>query len=195
LLLVVSAEMMNATAGIGFLILNAGDLMPTGKLMVLALSNGGREGGPETMTAILVLHGPNLNLLGQREPGVYGRTSLSELDTAIARHGEARGVRVECRQSNHEGVLVDHLQQGAAQGFAAIVLNPGALGHYSYALRDAIAGIDLPVVEVHLSNIHAREPFRQRSVLAAVCRGQIAGFGSDSYLLGVDAALACLARR
>jgi len=95
------------------------------------------------MTAILVLHGPNLNLLGPREPAVYGRTTLAEVDAAIARHGEARGVRVDCRQSNHEGVLVDTIQQAAAQGFAAVVLNPGALGHYSYALRDAIAGVDL----------------------------------------------------
>jgi 3-dehydroquinate dehydratase-2 len=147
------------------------------------------------MTAILVLHGPNLNLLGQREPGVYGPTTLAEVDAAIARHGEARGVRVECRQSNHEGVLVDAIQQAAAQGFAAIVFNPGAFGHYSYALRDAVASVGLPVVEVHLSNIHAREAFRHHSVLAAVCRGQIAGFGPDSYLLGVDAALAVVARR
>jgi len=146
------------------------------------------------MTAILVLHGPNLNLLGSREPAVYGRTTLAEVDAAIARHGEARGVRVDCRQSNHEGVLVDAIQQAAAQGFAAVVLNPGALGHYSYALRDAIAGVDLPVVEVHLSNVQAREFFRHRSVIAPVCRGQIAGFGLYSYLLGVDAALAVLAR-
>jgi 3-dehydroquinate dehydratase-2 len=146
------------------------------------------------MTAILVLHGPNLNLLGPREPAVYGRTTLAEVDAAIARHGEARGVRVDCRQSNHEGVLVDTIQQAAAQGFAAVVLNPGALGHYSYALRDAIAGVDLPVVEVHLSNVQARESFRHRSVIAPVCRGQIAGFGLHSYLLGVDAALAVLAR-
>ena len=146
------------------------------------------------MTAILVLHGPNLNLLGPREPAVYGRTTLAEVDAAIARHGEARGVRVDCRQSNHEGVLVDAIQQAAAQGFAAVVLNPGALGHYSYALRDAIAGVDLPVVEVHLSNVQARESFRHRSVIAPVCRGQIAGFGLHSYLLGVDAALAVLAR-
>ena len=146
------------------------------------------------MTAILVLHGPNLNLLGSREPAVYGRTTLAEVDAAIARHGEARGVRVDCRQSNHEGVLVDAIQQAAAQGFAAVVLNPGALGHYSYALRDAIAGVDLPVVEVHLSNVQARESFRHRSVIAPVCRGQIAGFGLHSYLLGVDAALAVLAR-
>src|SRR6516165_4848445 len=145
------------------------------------------------MTAILVLHGPNLNLLGSREPAVYGRTTLAEVDAAIARHGEARGVRVDCRQSNHEGVLVDAIQQAAAQGFAAVVLNPGALGHYSYALRDAIAGVDVPVVEVHLSNVQAREFFRHRSVIAPVCRGQIAGFGLHSYLLGVDAALAVLA--
>jgi 3-dehydroquinate dehydratase-2 len=147
------------------------------------------------MTAILVLHGPNLNLLGQRETGVYGTTTLREVDAAIAAHAASRGVRTESRQSNHEGVLVDAIQGAAAEGFAAIVLNPGALTHYSYALRDAIAGTALPVVEVHLSNIHAREPFRHRSVTAAACRGQITGFGVQSYLLGLDAALACLGRR
>jgi 3-dehydroquinate dehydratase-2 len=147
------------------------------------------------MTAILVLHGPNLNLLGQREPGVYGALTLADVDAAIARHAAARSVKVECRQSNHEGVLVEAIHGAAGEGFAAIVLNPGAFTHYSYALRDAIAGIGLPVVEVHLSNVHAREPFRHRSVTAAVCRGQIAGFGVHSYLLGLDAALACLAGR
>ena len=145
------------------------------------------------MTAILVLHGPNLNMLGQREPGVYGTTTLAEVDAAITAHAAARGVRVECRQSNHEGVLVDAIHRAAEQGFGAIVLNPGAFTHYSYALRDAIAGVAIPVVEVHLSNIHAREAFRQHSVTAPVCRGQISGFGLHSYTLGLDAALACLA--
>jgi 3-dehydroquinate dehydratase-2 len=147
------------------------------------------------MVAILVLHGPNLNLLGQREPGVYGALTLAEVDAAIARHAAARDVKVECRQSNHEGVLVDAIQQAGEQGFAAIVLNPGALTHYSYALRDAIAGVPQPVVEVHLSNVHGRELFRRRSVTAPVCRGQIAGFGLHSYLLGLDAALACVTGR
>jgi 3-dehydroquinate dehydratase-2 len=147
------------------------------------------------MTAILVLHGPNLNLLGQREPGVYGTATLAEIDAAIVAHAASRGVRVECRQSNHEGVLVDAIQGAAAQGFAAIVINPAALTHYSYAIRDAIAAAALPVVEVHLSNIHGREPFRHRSVTAGACRGQIAGFGVHSYVLGLDAALTCLPRR
>src|SRR5262245_57908906 len=108
------------------------------------------------MTAILVLHGPNLNLLGQREPGVYGTTTLAEVDAAIASRAASRRIRVECRQSNHEGSLIDAIQGAAGQGFAAIVINPGALTHYSYALRDAIAGVSLPVVEVHLSNVHGR---------------------------------------
>jgi 3-dehydroquinate dehydratase II len=147
------------------------------------------------MPAILVLHGPNLNLLGQREPSVYGRLTLAEIDAAIAQHAGTRGVKVECRQSNHEGVLVDAIQKAAQQGFAAVVLNPGAFTHYSYALRDAIAGVAVPVVEVHLSNVHGREAFRRESVTAPVCRGQIAGFGLQSYVLGLDAALACLAGR
>ena len=145
------------------------------------------------MTAILVLHGPNLNLLGQRETDIYGRLTLADIDAGIARHADARGVKVECRQSNHEGVLVEAIQGAVAEGFAAIVINPGALTHYSYALRDAIAAVSLPVVEVHLSNLYAREPFRHRSVTAPVCRGQISGFGPQSYLLGLDGALACLA--
>ena len=147
------------------------------------------------MTAILVLHGPNLNLLGRREPGVYGTTTLVEVDAAIAAHATACGVRVECRQSNHEGVLIDAIQGAAGQGFGAIVINPGAFTHYSYAIRDAVAAVTVPVVEVHLSTVHARESFRQHSVIAPVCRGQIAGFGPHSYVLGLDAALACLARR
>jgi 3-dehydroquinate dehydratase-2 len=144
------------------------------------------------MTAILVLHGPTLNLLGQREPGVYGTTTLAQVDAAVAAHAAARGARAACRQSNHEGQLVDWLHGAAGEGFAAVVVNPGALSHYSYALRDAILAIPLPVVEVHLSNIHAREAFRQHSVTAGACRGQVAGFGVRSYLLGIDAALGCL---
>lgn len=141
------------------------------------------------MTAVLVLHGPNLNLLGQREPAVYGRLTLEEVNAAIAKHAAARGVRVECRQTNHEGELIDALQQAAARGFDAVVFNPGAFTHTSYALRDAVAAVTVPVVEVHLSNVHAREPFRRRSVIAPACRGQISGFGVGSYLLGLDAAL------
>lgn len=147
------------------------------------------------MKAILVLHGPNLNLLGQRETGVYGKLTLVEVDAAIAQHAAGRGVSLECRQSNHEGVLVEAIQKAPEQGFDAIVINPGAFTHYSYALRDAIAAVGIPVVEVHLSNIHAREGFRHTSVTAAVCRGQISGFGLESYLLGLDAALTCLGGR
>ena len=142
---------------------------------------------------ILILHGPNLNLLGTREPGVYGRVTLAEIDRMLRDHARRGGHSVECRQSNHEGQLVDWLQSAEREGFGGVVFNPGAFTHYSLALRDAIAAIKVPVVEVHLSNVHGREEFRRHSVLAAVARGQISGFGTQSYLLGLDA-LATLAR-
>jgi 3-dehydroquinate dehydratase-2 len=139
------------------------------------------------LRAALVLHGPNLNLLGTREPAVYGRATLGDVDTLIRDHARALGVRVECRQSNVEGQLVDWLQGAEREGFGGIVFNPGAYTHYSIALRDTVAAISLPVIEVHLSNVHGREEFRRVSVIAAVARGQIAGFGPLSYLLGLDA--------
>lgn len=142
------------------------------------------------MTAALVLHGPNLNLLGVREPAVYGSLTLAGLDRMIRDHARRRGLRVECRQSNLEGELVTWLQRAEGEGFRGVVFNPGAFTHYSIALRDAVAAVRIPVVEVHLSNVHGREEFRRHSVIAPVARGQIAGFGPASYLLGLDALLA-----
>jgi 3-dehydroquinate dehydratase-2 len=139
------------------------------------------------LRAALVLHGPNLNLLGTREPTIYGRATLADVDRLIHDHARDLGVRVECRQSNLEGQLIDWLQGAQKEGFGGVVFNPGAFTHYSIALRDAVAAISLPVVEVHLSNVHGREEFRRHSVIAATARGQIAGFGPLSYLLGLDA--------
>jgi 3-dehydroquinate dehydratase II len=146
-------------------------------------------------SAALVLHGPNLNLLGTREPAVYGRVTLAEVDRLVREHGRKLGLRVEARQSNHEGRLIDWLQGARKEGFAGIVFNPGAFTHYSIALRDAVAAIDVPVIEVHLSNIHAREEFRRHSVIAGAARGQISGFGPHSYLLGLEALLSLRGRR
>ena len=138
---------------------------------------------------ILVLHGPNLNLLGQRDRSHYGKLTLAELDALIARHAVSRGVMVRAEQRNLEGALVDLVQQ--ARGvYDAIVMNPGGYTHTSVAIRDAIEAAGVPTVEVHLSNLHAREAFRQVSITAPRCVGQICGFGPQSYLLGLDAAIA-----
>ena len=137
-----------------------------------------------------MLHGPNLNLLGRREPHIYGSLTLAAIDRLILDYARLRGARVECRQSNIEGQLVEWLQAAEGEGFDGAVLNPGAFTHYSLALRDVVAAVAIPVVEVHLSNIHAREPFRHHSVIAGAARGQILGFGPGSYLLGVEALIA-----
>ncbi len=138
----------------------------------------------------MVLHGPNLNLLGQREPQVYGRTTLAEIDHALTVVAAREGLEVESHQSNHEGVLIDWLH-AARLTCIGVVINAGALSHTSYALRDAIAAIGIPAIEVHISNTQAREPFRHHSVLGAVCAGRIEGLGP----LGYELALLALARR
>jgi 3-dehydroquinate dehydratase-2 len=137
---------------------------------------------------VLFLNGPNLNLLGQREPHLYGATTLREIEDRVRQRAQQIGAEIEFRQTNHEGDLVTWVQEARGK-FDAIVLNAGAYTHTSVALRDAIAGSGVPTVEVHLSNIHAREEFRQRSLIAPVCAGQISGFGPASYLLGLEAAV------
>ncbi len=135
---------------------------------------------------VLILHGPNLNLTGFREPELYGKKPLAEIDEEIHRMADELGMDVRILQSNHEGVLIDTVQEHRTWA-DAIVVNPGALTHYSYALRDALVSVRLPIIEVHLTNIQGREEFRQHSVIAPVCVGTIAGFGSNSYILALQA--------
>jgi 3-dehydroquinate dehydratase-2 len=143
-----------------------------------------------TPLSFLVLHGPNLNLLGTREPDIYGSETLAEVDAKLLRFGEEIGVRIETFQSNHEGALIDRIQQAKSVGFSALVINPGGYTHTSVALRDAIAAVGLPTVEVHLSNIHARESFRHHSYIAPVAVGQLCGLGTIGYELAIRGLLA-----
>jgi 3-dehydroquinate dehydratase-2 len=137
---------------------------------------------------ILFLKGPNLNMLGQREPEVYGRETLTDIEAAVRERAKRLKVKIDFRQSNVEGELVDWIQQ-AKGSFDVIVLNAAAYTHTSVALRDAISAVELPTIEIHLSNVHAREKFRQKSLIAPVCCGQITGFGSKSYILAVEASV------
>ena len=138
------------------------------------------------MTSILILNGPNLNLLGTRQPEVYGATTLADVDALCRAHADRLGLKIGFEQSNHEGAMIDHIH--AAKGnHAGIILNAGAYTHTSIALMDAISSVELPVVEVHLSNIHAREAYRHKSYIAPVAVGQICGFGAQGYVLALDA--------
>lgn len=141
------------------------------------------------MKKILVIHGPNLNLLGQREKDVYGQTTLEEINQQLQKLAKVHNVELAVVQSNHEGDIVDQVGSAKKNGFAAILINPAAYTHTSVAIRDALLAVNLPTVEVHLSNIYAREDFRHKSLVAPVVHGQISGFGVNSYLLGFQAAI------
>jgi 3-dehydroquinate dehydratase-2 len=136
------------------------------------------------MPSVLVLNGPNLNLLGLREPGVYGSTTMEDINNRMIELGKELGIEVRCYQSNHEGALIDALHD-ARNWAGGVVFNPGGYTHTSVALRDAISAIKIPVIEVHISNVHAREEFRHHSMISAVCAGTISGLGVQSYLLGL----------
>lgn len=139
-----------------------------------------------TLKKILVLHGPNLNLLGRREPQIYGSQTLVDINGLLLERAQQAGLVIDFKQSNHEGVLVDAVQAAGEEGYSFIIINAAAFTHYSIALRDALAAIEVPAIEVHLSNIHKREEFRHNSVIAPVVMGQICGFGADSYMAALE---------
>ena len=138
---------------------------------------------------LLLLNGPNLNLLGTREPATYGSTTLADVEAAAAAQATAAGATLTCFQSNHEGALIDRIHAARSEQIDAIIINPGGLTHTSVALRDALAGVAIPFIEVHISNVHARESFRHHSYLSAIARGVLCGFGTDGYRMAVDFAL------
>ncbi|AUT74566.1 type II 3-dehydroquinate dehydratase [Paraburkholderia hospita] len=145
------------------------------------------------MKKVLMLHGINHNMFGKRDPAQYGTVTLAEIDGALQALGRELNVEVESYQTNHEGDMCERIHQAFTDGADAVLINAGAWTHYSYGIRDALAILTVPVVEIHMSNIHAREPFRHQSVFAEIVKGQICGFGVDSYLLGLRAAVAALA--
>ena len=138
---------------------------------------------------LLLLNGPNLNLLGTREPAVYGATTLADIEQAATTQAQAAGAEIACFQSNNEGALIDRIHAARQEGVEAIVINPGGLTHTSVALRDALAGVDIPFVEVHISNVYKREEFRHHSFLSAIAQGTICGLGADGYRFAIDFAL------
>ncbi|PJO37699.1 type II 3-dehydroquinate dehydratase [Delftia acidovorans] len=145
------------------------------------------------MKKILMLHGINHNMFGQRDPAQYGTVTLAEIDASLRSLGSQLGCEVDSFQTNCEGAMCDRIHQGFREGVDGVLINAGAWTHYSYGIRDALAMLTVPVVEIHMSNIHAREPFRHHSVFADIARGQICGFGADSYLLGLRAVLSSVA--
>ena len=146
------------------------------------------------MKKILVIHGPNLDLLGKRETNIYGTATLKEINTQLSALAKKHKIQLSFFQSNHEGQIVDTIGKAKKKSFAAILMNPAAYTHTSVAIRDAVAAVNLPAVEVHLSNIYAREDFRHTSLIAPVCKGQITGFGAQSYLLGLEATISLITK-
>jgi 3-dehydroquinate dehydratase-2 len=146
------------------------------------------------MRKILVIHGPNLNLLGQREPDIYGKVTMDDINSGLKKMAKAKKVAIKIVQSNHEGEIVELIGRSAGK-FGAILINPAAYTHTSVAIRDAISSVKVPVVEVHLSNIYAREEFRHTSLISPVAKGQICGFGKMSYLLGLEAAIGLIGKK
>lgn len=155
----------------------------------MSRSTNRRSAGKNSTQRILVLHGPNLNLLGTREPKIYGNETLDDINRRLARLAQAYGVTLECFQSNHEGALIERVHDAKIQGFTFIVINPGGYTHTSVALRDALAAVAIPFIEVHLSNVHAREPFRHHSYFSDIAVGTICGLGSRGYDLALQFAL------